>query len=190
MSIKFKIGHWKICGYKKHLIETALSYSRAAFLRDRIPQNTDISIEHLCSKIADVIYEHRIETSGKIRWINTRIMSVNVDKRYTYYMEMSDRYLYEGIIGMAVFSAAILKLNPDHQISKVYEPMIKELFEYTDKIANSNEKRFADGDFFWRKFYRLWISAFISDYKGFSIFRICSKALPDSGTEPEIRQSV
>lgn len=133
---------------QKHLIETALSYSRAAFLRDRIPQNTDISIEHLCSKIADVIYEHRIETSGKIRWINTRIMSVNVDKRYTYYMEMSDRYLYEGIIGMAVFSAAILKLNPDHQISKVYEPMIKELFEYTDKIANSNEKDLPTGIFF------------------------------------------
>ncbi len=133
---------------QKHLIETALSYSRAAFLRERIPQNTDISIEHLCSKIADVIYEHRIETSGKIRWINTRIMSVNVDKRYTYYMEMSDRYLYEGIVGMAVFSAAILKLNPDHQISKVYEPMIKELFEYTDKIANSNEKDLPTGIFF------------------------------------------
>lgn len=133
---------------QKHLIETALSYSRTAFLRDRIPQNTDISIEYLCSKIADVIYEHRIETSGKIRWINTRIMSVNVDKRYTYYMEMSDRYLYEGIVGMAVFSAAILKLNPDHQISKVYEPMIKELFEYTDKIANSNEKDLPTGIFF------------------------------------------
>ena len=108
---------------QKQLIETALNYSKVAFLRDRIPQieakrNTDISIEDLCSEIADVVYEHRIETPGKIRWINTRIMSVNVDKRYTYYMEMSDRYLYEGIMGMAVFSAAMLKLMPNHQISK------------------------------------------------------------------------
>ena len=138
---------------QKQLIETALNYSKVAFLRDRIPQieakrNTDISIEDLCSEIADVVYEHRIETPGKIRWINTRIMSVNVDKRYTYYMEMSDRYLYEGIMGMAVFSAAMLKLMPNHQISKAYEPVIKELFEYKDRMAGSGAENLPTGIFF------------------------------------------
>lgn len=138
---------------QKQLTEVALSYSKVELLKENMPQimakrDEVISIKELCLKIADVIYEHRIETSGKIRWINTRIMSVNVDKRHTYYMEMSDKYLYEGIMGMAVFAAAVLKYFPEHKISEVYSLIIKELFEYTDVMIDSNEENLPTGIFF------------------------------------------
>lgn len=138
---------------QKQLIETALTYSRAAFLKTSIPRFAaedikNISVENLCSKIADVVYEHRVELPGQIRWINTRTMAVNVDKRYTYYMEMSDRYLYEGIMGMAVFSAAMSKWKPEHQISGVYETIIKELFAYTDLTLENGTENLPTGIFF------------------------------------------
>lgn len=138
---------------QKQLIETALTYSRVEVLKTSILQFSaenikDISVKDLCSKIAAVIYEHRVELPGQIRWINTRTMAVNVDKRYTYYMEMSDRYLYEGIMGMAVFSAAMLKLMPEHPISRVYKPMIRELFEYTDLTMENGTENLPTGIFF------------------------------------------
>lgn len=99
-------------------------------------------------KIADVVYEHRVELPGQIRWINTRTMAVNVDKRYTYYMEMSDRYLYEGIMGMAVFRRLCQKWKPEHQISGVYETIIKELFAYTDLTLENGTENLHTGIFF------------------------------------------
>ena len=99
-----------------------------------------------------MIYEHHIDVSGRIRWINTRIMSANVDKRYTYYMEMSDRYLYEGITGMAVFAAALLKYFPEHRLSEIYSRIINELFAYTDQMFEDGRRaarrKNDDGNFF------------------------------------------
>ncbi|WP_418489480.1 type 2 lanthipeptide synthetase LanM [Frisingicoccus sp.] len=130
---------------QKQLIQVSLNYSRVQYLNQCMStisanKEKNISISQLCLKIADVIYEHHIDVSGRIRWINTRIMSANVDKRYTYYMEMSDRYLYEGITGMAVFAAALLKYFPEHRLSEIYSRIINELFAYTDQMFEDGEK--------------------------------------------------
>ena len=138
---------------QKQLMEVSLNYSNVQYLKERLPAAVEdkmesVSILELCSKIADTICENHILSSGKIRWINTRIMSANVDNRYTYYMEMSDKYLYEGIMGMAVFAAAFLKYFPNHKISEIYSQIIGELFEYTEMMADDKEENLSTGIFF------------------------------------------
>ena len=138
---------------QKQLIQVSLNYSKVQYLTERFPvtfenKGKDISTMALCTEIADIICENRVLSSGKIRWINTRIMSVNVDKRYTYYMEMSDNYLYEGIMGIAVFAAAFLKYFPEHKISEIHSQIMHELFEYTETMIGSEAEKRPTGIFF------------------------------------------
>ena len=67
-------------------------------------------------------------------WMNTRIVTTGVDKRHTYFMELSDRYLYEGTLGSAVFMAAFLKECPNHKIRILYEKIVEDMFAYTDSL--------------------------------------------------------
>lgn len=135
---------------QKQWIETSLRYTQVENLKklyaseiSEFPKNEEII--DMCQQIVDRIYEHVIHKSGRILWMNTHIMTTGVDKRYTYFMEISDRYLYDGTMGMAVFMAAFLKLRPSHKISEIYEKIIEDLFHYTD--APSKENQLATGAF-------------------------------------------
>lgn len=130
---------------QKQFMEISLRYSQVERLRniyesvDKDAENIG-SIVDMCSLIADCIYDSRIQVEGHILWMNTRIMTTGVDKRHTYFMELSDRYLYEGTMGMAVFMAAFLKACPEHCISEVYSAIIKDLFSYTDSVLKDENR--------------------------------------------------
>lgn len=129
---------------QKQLIETALMYNQVGKLKSLCEsvdkyETDQQEIVDMCVKIADKIYKHGICKDSRIMWMNTHIMTTGVDKRYTYFMELSDRYLYEGTMGMAVFMAAFLKLCPKHKISEMYDVIIKDLFQYTDSLSDVDE---------------------------------------------------
>ena len=143
---------------QKYFIEVSLRYKQVENLRALYEQaelfdenayegNSEEQSEHildLCHQIADRICEDHMCVDGQTLWMNTRIMTTGVDKRHTYFMELSDRYLYEGTMGMAVFMAAFLKYDPDHKIRCLYEKIVEDLFDYTDLMEAEPAKMHED----------------------------------------------
>lgn len=128
---------------QKQWIEASLMYAQVENLKQFYPKKLpelpgNEEIIEMCQRIADRIYADAIHKSGRVLWMNTHIMTTGVDKRHTYFMELSDRYLYDGTMGMAVFMAAFLKLQPTHKISEIYEKIIEDLFRYTDTERQEN----------------------------------------------------
>ena len=128
---------------QEQFMEISLRYNQVERLKEaslwECPQDLD-SAETMCRKIADRIYDHHLLVDGQILWMNTRIMTTGVDKRHTYFMELSDRYLYEGTMGMAVFMAAFLRQCPDHKIRELYDLIVSDLFNYTDSAMEDADK--------------------------------------------------
>ena len=130
---------------QKQFMEIALRYSQVEELTklyETVDGTGNIGRDALalCCRIADEICEHHLDVSDRILWMNTRIMMTGVDKRHTYFMELSDRYLYEGTMGMAVFMAAFLKICPEHKIRYIYQRIVEDLFEYTNSEWTSDGK--------------------------------------------------
>ena len=122
---------------QKQFIDISLRYNQV----ERLQNLYHSDIQHtLCKKIADRICEYSLLVDGRVLWMNTRIMKTGVDKRHTYFMELSDRYLYEGTMGMAVFMAAALREFPEHKIRTLYEAILEDLFAYTDGAVENCEK--------------------------------------------------
>ena len=126
---------------QKYFIEISLRYKQVENLGNLYAKKKDFQgqtdkeeILELCRRIADRMYEDHMCVDGQILWMNTRIMTTGVDKRHTYFMELSDRYLYEGTLGSAVFMAAFLKECPNHKIRVLYEKIVEDMFAYTDSL--------------------------------------------------------
>lgn len=138
---------------QEQFIQVALNFRKVKWLKDAacLPEKTKKLdrklILELCSKIADEICSHQILIPDGPSWMNTSILPSEDEERFTYHMEASDMYLYEGIMGIAVFAAALRKWLPGHKISELYKEITDRLFEYTKKVCEDSNQECVTGAF-------------------------------------------
>ena len=135
---------------QEHFIEVALNYGRVRWLEraDCLKRQGQGSyLPDILEKIGNVILDKHIVLPDGIHWINTCILPVRDNSRFTYHMQTSTMYLYDGVMGNAVFFAALLKWLPEHKIKGLYHQLIRQLFAYTDGLYNSGRKAMETGAF-------------------------------------------
>ena len=124
---------------QKRFMEISLNYNQVEHLEALYHEEIQaVDVDKVCKQIGDRICDHHLTVDGRVLWMNTIIMATGVDKRHTYFMELSDRYLYQGTMGMAVFMAAFLKRYPNHKIREVFEAIVADTFAYTDALEKTH----------------------------------------------------
>lgn len=135
---------------QEQFIEVALNYGRVRWLNDVKHRNTrgnSCDLMELLEKTADAIYEKQVILQDEVGWINTCILPGKDDRRFTYHMQTSSMHLYDGIMGNAVFFAALLKWMPQHKAKGLYHHLLRQLFAYTDSLCKNHEKTLETGAF-------------------------------------------
>ncbi|MBQ8813543.1 MAG: type 2 lantipeptide synthetase LanM family protein [Lachnospiraceae bacterium] len=93
----------------------------------------------IAEKIGDILLEEAIWTDDKenVGWISM-VMAGYQERGYL--IRPMNYYLYDGLAGVAVFIASLVKKSSSNRFFHVYETLIQQLFDYTDKTALNKEE--------------------------------------------------
>jgi len=91
--------------------------------------------------VGDILLEEAIWTDDKenVGWIS--IVMAGYGER-GYLIRPMNYYLYDGLAGVAVFMASLVKKSSSNRFCQIYEILIRQLFDYTDQkvFAEENEE--------------------------------------------------
>lgn len=135
---------------QEQFIEVSLTYGQVQWLEDiehLEVEKHESYLPDIVEKMADTIFDKQVILSDGIHWINTCILPGKDSGRFTYHMQTSSMYLYDGIMGNAVFLAALLKWLPEHRSKKLHHDLLKQLFAYTDELSKNSIEKLSTGAF-------------------------------------------
>ncbi|GAA6410304.1 type 2 lanthipeptide synthetase LanM family protein [Blautia hominis] len=88
------------------------------------------SLCNAINKISDELISGLIDCDNRIGWV-----TLAPNSEYVHYkIIITDMYLYNGISGIAIFFAALIKYNCQQKYIDIFHTLINEMFKYTDDL--------------------------------------------------------